>query len=50
MESGLSRASIVWPLGELKTAKATEQLATRYLDALQDETLLDPAHILDAAC
>lgn len=37
LESGLSRASIVWALGELKAAEAMEQLAALYVDARQDE-------------
>ena len=37
LESGLSRASIVQALGELKAAQAVPQLAGLYLDALRDE-------------
>lgn len=37
LESGLSRASIVWALGELKAAVALPQLAALYVDARNDE-------------
>ena len=37
LESGLSRASIVWALGELKAAEALPQLAALYVDARNDE-------------
>jgi HEAT repeat protein len=38
LESGLSRASIVWALGELKAAAALPQLVELYVDAKNDET------------
>ncbi|MEN8219183.1 MAG: HEAT repeat domain-containing protein [Pseudomonadota bacterium] len=37
LESGLSRASIVWALGELKAQEALPQLFTLYVDARNDE-------------
>ena len=37
LESGLSRASIVWALGELKARESLPQLATLYADARNDE-------------
>jgi len=37
LESGLSRASIVWALGELKAEEALSQLAQLYVDARNDE-------------
>ncbi|NQT40982.1 MAG: HEAT repeat domain-containing protein [Planctomycetes bacterium] len=37
LESGFSRASIVWALGELKAADALPHLATLYVDARNDE-------------
>jgi len=37
IESGLSRASIVWALGELKAKEALPQLAKLYVDARNDE-------------
>ena len=37
LESGLSRASIVWALGELKAAAAMPMLAKLYVDARNDE-------------
>jgi HEAT repeat protein len=37
LESGLSRASIVWALGELKAKQALPQLAELYVDARNDE-------------
>ena len=37
LESGLSRASIVWALGELKVLEALPELAELYIDARNDE-------------
>jgi len=37
LESGLSRASIVWALGELKAGEALPELAELYVDARNDE-------------
>ena len=37
LESGLSRASIVWALGQLKAQEALPHLATLYVDARNDE-------------
>ena len=37
LESGLSRASIVWALGELKAIEALPHLARLYVDARNDE-------------
>ena len=37
LESGLSRASIVWALGELRAEKALPRLASLYVDARNDE-------------
>ena len=37
LESGLSRASIVWALGELKAKEALPHLTTLYIDARNDE-------------
>ncbi len=37
LESGLSRGSIVWALGELKVAEALPRLAELYVDARNDE-------------
>ncbi|MCH5375347.1 MAG: HEAT repeat domain-containing protein, partial [Planctomycetes bacterium] len=37
LESGLSRASIVWALGELKAVEALPQLVTLYTDASMDQ-------------
>lgn len=37
LESGLSRASIVWALGELKAKQALPKLADLYVDAQNDE-------------
>ncbi len=37
LESGFSRASIVWALGELKAPDALPHLATLYVDARNDE-------------
>jgi len=37
LESGLSRASIVWALGELKAEAGLPQLARLYIDARNDE-------------
>ena len=37
LESGLSRASIVWALGELKAREALPQLVGLYVDARNDE-------------
>ena len=37
LESGLSRASIVWALGELKAKEALPRLAELYVDARNDE-------------
>ena len=37
LESGLSRGSIVWALGQLKAQEALPQLATLYVDARNDE-------------
>lgn len=37
LESGLSRASIVWALGELRSAEALPELAKLYVDARNDE-------------
>lgn len=37
LESGLSRASIVWALGELKAREALPQLTTLYVDVRNDE-------------
>jgi len=37
LESGLARASIVWALGRLKAAEALPDLATLYIDAINDE-------------
>jgi len=37
LESGLSRASIVWALGELKASEAMPELVKLYIDARNDE-------------
>jgi HEAT repeat protein/predicted negative regulator of RcsB-dependent stress response len=38
LESGLSRASVVWALGELKAAAALPQLVELYVEARNDES------------
>jgi HEAT repeat protein len=37
LESGLSRASVVWALGELKAREAADRLAEIYVDAKNDD-------------
>jgi len=50
LESGLSRASIVWALGELKAEQALPELAKLYIDARNDSKLRAGSGFRGAQC